>query len=81
MNGLDYVVNFSGKTNWNDFTDQEKMLAENTVLLVGLLHHMCKTKLVLVASKKDSLNQVNKKEIDRAVSHAEIFLQAHKFDE
>lgn len=81
LNGLDYVVNFSGKTNWNDFTDQEKMLAENTVLLVGLLHHMCKTKLVLVASKKDSLNQVNKKEIDRAVSHAEIFLQAHKFDE
>ena len=80
LNGLDYVVNFSGKTNWNDFTEQEKLLAENTVLLVGFMHYMCKTKLVLLTSGKDSMNQVNKIAIDRTVEQTELFMNDHDFN-
>ena len=79
LNGLDYVVNFSGKTDWNNFTEQEKLLAENTALLVGFMHHMCKTKLVLLTSGKDSLNRVNKTAIDRTVEQTEMFMRDHNF--
>lgn len=80
LNGLDYVVNFSGKTDWNAFTEQEKLLAENTVLLVAFIHYMCKTKLVLLSSEKDSLNQVNKTAINRTVEQAELFMEDHNFN-
>lgn len=80
LNGLDYVVNFSDKTDWNTFTEQEKLLAQNTVLLVGFLHYLCKTKLVLPASNKEQMNQVNKSGVDRAVSHTDLFLKEHNLE-
>ena len=55
------------------------MLAENTALLVGFMHHMCKTKLVLLTSGKDSLNRVNKTDIDRTVEQTEMFMKGHNF--
>ncbi len=66
---LDYVVNFSGKNQWIDFTDKEKKMTENTILLVGLLNKMCKISLVL-KSQGDGLNTVNKKDVEGVVEDA-----------
>lgn len=68
---LDHVINFEEKVEWSDFTNKEKMLTENTVLLVGLLYKMCKIKLVLKPEKENELNKVNKNEIDKAIADAD----------
>ena len=71
---LDHVVNFSEKVQWSDFTDKEKQMTENTVLLVGLLYKMCKTSLVLKDQDGDGLNTVNKNEVNSIVNDAKKIL-------
>ena len=75
LNTLDYLVNFKGKTNWNDYAEDEKLLVENTVLLVQMLYTLCKTKLVLQAQDKEQLNTINKDEIARVTEQSELFLK------
>lgn len=65
--GLDYCVNFAGKTDWNMFTKEEKKNTENCVLLVGLLFKMCQTQVVKKDNDGDGLNTINKEEIDALV--------------
>lgn len=67
---LHYIVNFSGQTDWSNFSEKEKQLTENTVLLVGLLYNMCKTKLVLKNNSENQLNTVNKTEIEKSISNS-----------
>lgn len=67
---LDHVVNFSEKTQWSEFTDKEKAMTENAVLLVGLLYKMCKTSLVLKDQDGDGLNVVNNDEVKAIVDDA-----------
>lgn len=71
---LDNIVNFSEKTNWNDFTEKEKKLTENLELLVGLLHKMCKVNLVIKNGDADGFNDVNKEESDRVCNQAQHVL-------
>lgn len=69
------MVIIEGKTDWLKYTDQEKLITENTVLLVNLLFQMCKVKLVLADEEgDDGINEVNQAEIDKAISDAESFL-------
>lgn len=68
---LDHIINFEEKTEWLEFSDKEKRLTENTVLLVGLLYQMCKIQLVLKTEKEDELNHVNKVAVNQAVSNAD----------
>lgn len=68
---LDHIINFEEKTEWLEFSDKEKILTENTVLLVGLLYQMCKIQLVLKTEKEDELNHVNKVAVNQAVSNAD----------
>lgn len=68
---LDHIINFEERTEWSEFLDKEKILTENTVLLVGLLYQMCKIQLVLKTEKEDELNHVNKVAVDQAVSNAD----------
>ena len=68
---LDHVINFEEKVEWSDFTNKEKMLTENIVLLVGLLYKMCKIQLVLKPEKENELNKVNKNKIDKAIVDAD----------
>ena len=71
---LGNMVILEGKTNWNEYTEQEKLVTENTVLLVNLLFQMCKVKLVLADEKNpNSLNKVNTEEVEKIVSQAESF--------
>lgn len=69
------IVLLDGKTDWNNFTDQEKKVVENTVLLVSLLYKMCKTKLVLVSNEENALNTVNEDEVNGVVQDAENFME------
>lgn len=68
---LDYIVNSERKVRWSEFTDREKQMTENTILLVGLLYKMCNIKLALKSQNGDGLNTVNKKEIRSAVEEAD----------
>lgn len=75
---LDHVVNFSEKVQWSEFTDKEKQMTENAVLLVGLLYKMCKTSLVLKDRDGDGLNAVNKDEVNAMVKDANKILDEIK---
>ena len=67
-----------GKTEWDDFTEEEKLVTENTVLLVSLLHQMCKVQLVLVSPSKDEHGTVNSLEVNRQIRQAEQFIEERK---
>lgn len=75
---LDHVVNFSEKVQWSEFTDKEKQMTENAVLLVGLLYKMCKTSLVLKDQDGNGLNAVNKNEVNTIVNDANKILDEVK---
>lgn len=64
-----FIIDFSGKREWKDFSEKEKKVTENTVLLVGLLYQMCQVKLVLQAEEADGLNEVNAKDIDCVIDN------------
>ncbi len=63
------IVNVQYKRNWNYFTDEERCLTENTVLLVGLLFSMCKVKLVVKNYADETV--VNEYEINEKIKTAE----------
>ena len=68
------LVVINGKTDWTEYTDTEKKLTENTVLLVGLLYNMCKVQLVRQTMSSSEPNQVNEVEINKAIGDANTFL-------
>lgn len=70
LSRLNQIVNISRKIYWDDFTDEEKLMTENAVLLVGLLYKMCKTRLLLKNEKEDEFNTINQEEIDAVVTDA-----------
>lgn len=55
-----------GLVDWIQLNQHEKTIIKNVTMLVGLLYHMCKVKLVKVSADKDKINTVNKVEIDEA---------------
>lgn len=68
------LVVINGKTDWNEFTEAEKKMTENTVLLVGLLYSMCKVQLVIQTNSKSNTNEVNEKGVLEAVEDAKAFM-------
>ena len=79
LNALDALITFNVKTDWNMFTDQDKLLTENTVLLVQLLYKMCQVKLVLTSDKADEPNKINKTEVNESINTANAFLREKGF--
>lgn len=73
MDTLENIVIINNKINWECFTDDEKLITENTVLLVALLYEMCKVKMVL-EDKKTKKNIVNSHDINKAILDANNFL-------
>ena len=63
LNGLEYCVDFQNKTDWLTYTEDEKLLIKNTVMLVGLLYKMCNVKLVLASKNDNETNSVNHKQV------------------
>lgn len=64
------AVDTMQKTDWNEFSKEEKKATENTVLLVGLLYKMCQVELVKKAVDEEEMNAVNKADIERSVRDA-----------
>lgn len=57
------------KYKWKDFTDEEKLITENTVLLVGVLYNMCKVKFMKKSNNNDT-NELNNEDIEMAMKNA-----------
>lgn len=76
LSTLEHVIVFSEKTEWSEFTEKEKRMTENTVLLVGLLYKMCKVNLVIKSEQENALNSVNKSEVNEVVSDAKEILNS-----
>ena len=71
---VSYVVNTIHKVNWNDFSQEERIATENSVLLVGLLYKMCQVSLVNKAKNDNEMNTINKTAIDDSIKNAEQVL-------
>lgn len=74
VNVLGYIVNNLNKEKWEEFTEKERMVAKNTVLLVNLLYQMAKVQIVLEESDDSKINVINKKEIKQNMWNAETVL-------
>lgn len=78
MTQLCDIVYKEKKTDWLDFSDEEKIVAENTVLLVSLLFNMCKVQIVKKDTDNDELNELNYKEVGEAKKTAKNVLEQLK---
>jgi hypothetical protein len=63
------------KQNWHEFSNEEKLNAENTILLVGLLYEMCKVKLVTISNDKNSSARINNKGINNSIEKAQVVIE------
>lgn len=70
------AVNECHKTDWNIFSEKEKMATQNAVLLVGLLYKMCKVNLVKKAQNDKEINEINKCEIDKSMEDSKKVLDS-----
>lgn len=61
----------TGEADWRKFSQEECLIVENTILLVGVLYAMCKVKLVLKSKRDDGINKINKVAIKKAEKAAE----------
>lgn len=75
LDALDNTVNVSGKIHWSEFTNKEKQVTENAVLLVGLLYKMCQINLVIQNEEEEGINAVNKELIETTINDAETVLE------
>lgn len=71
---LKNIVETLNKTDWKSFSDEERLITENTVLLVNLLFSMGKVQLVLASGNATQSNRVNTEAINKSISDAETFL-------
>lgn len=66
------IIDSKDNYDWSNFSEKEKLVIENTILYVGLLYNICKVQLV--KKTNEALNEVNEKDIKRAVTLAGAYL-------
>jgi len=71
---LKETVEIKGKTDWNEFTEEELLNAEEVVTSVSLLYDMCTVKLILIGSNNHQLNTVNHSGIRNVTERSQKFL-------
>ena len=59
MEKLKWMVVMQGRADWDWYTEPEKQLVNNMVLLVKLLYDMCKVELVQKSEEEDAMNTIN----------------------
>lgn len=74
LNWMDREVNTYGRRE-KDFTDEELLRIENTILLVALLYKMCKVNLVEKSRTENDMNTINKQAVQNSIQEAEDFLE------
>ena len=72
---LRYTVNVLEKTNYKSFTNEETLIIQNTILLVQLLHEMCRVKLVLQNETEEDINTVNHTDIEENIVKAKKVIE------
>lgn len=75
LNELKNNVVTLGHTDWNTFTLEEKIITENTVLLVGLLFNMCKVELVIKSENENDINAINEEAVQQSIDNAHTILE------
>ena len=80
LNALDAIININKKTDWLEFTPQERLVTSNTVLLVQLLYKMCQVKIVLKADTEDGLNSVDKVAVEENIHAANALIAERGFE-
>lgn len=75
MTILDYIINQSKKTNWSDFNTSEKLVLENTCLLVALLYKMCQVPLVLAPKSEEEQGEINTEVLQQVSDDATQLLE------
>ncbi|MGN0474755.1 MAG: hypothetical protein ACI4IJ_06670 [Acutalibacteraceae bacterium] len=78
LDALKNIITISKHNDWNTFSDKEKKITENTVLIVGLLYNMCKVELVLKSENKNDMNTINTSAVEKSIGDADAVL-ADKF--
>lgn len=81
LNALDAIININKKVDWLEFTSQERLVTQNTVLLVQLLYKMCQVKIVLKSDSEGELNSVNKAAVEENIHAANSLIEERKFEE
>ncbi len=66
---------FSKKVDYKKFSEEQKTITENVVLLVGLLYEMCKVQLVEKSDVEEEINTINEEEIKSQIENSENTLQ------
>lgn len=64
----------NGHVEWNELTTDEKLIVENTVMIVSILYNMCAVQLVKKSSASE-LNTINMQDILQSESEAESILK------
>lgn len=77
---LEQLVDVYQKRDWNKFSEKEKKLTENLILLVSLLYQLCKTPLVmrsqLIAENGEyDMSTINRQELKNNVDMANSYLK------
>lgn len=73
LENLKDTIVTQGKTDWNIFSDDEKVNTENMILVVGLLYEMCKVRLVIAEDGSDKCD-INFADITKMQDEAQDFL-------
>jgi len=68
---VSHAVNELCKTDWNSFSESEKIATQNSIMLVGLLNKMCKVSLVKKAVNENEMNAINEAEVTKAISDSQ----------
>jgi len=76
FNPIYYKVNYSstGKLDWYDFNQSERLMLQNSSLLVKLLYKMCKVNLVIKAKDENTMNEINIIEVNDALRDSDRVL-------
>ena len=81
MSRLMKIVYIHNKTDWNDFTSEEKTITENTATLVGILFKMCEVKIVMKSDEENGLNIINYDDIKAAQEYTNKNLEDMGMDD
>ena len=68
----------SQKTDYKEYTKEERLLVQNSILLVSLMYDMCKAALVQKAENENCVETVNEKEVKRIVESTKLSLRKIK---
>ncbi|MCQ2109488.1 MAG: hypothetical protein MJZ05_12090 [Fibrobacter sp.] len=71
---IENIVEVQERSDWNEFTDDEKLAVQNLVRLATVLYNMCKVKLVNKSEKEGEPGSVNTSECETEMSHADSLL-------